>query len=739
MKRYLLEGKTVIAKIKKGVDMKKNNFRQTQSFESLKLRPSLCSLIFLCLFATLICAPLLAVADQKQDVKTDGAVVKEPAQDVNKSDAKADETEVAAVQGQELVLVEKGVSLAPIIVYENAPPKTLQAANELADYIRKISGATPKVIMGKPDPIPEKAIWVGFQPELKKLFPGVDFDFKYPEEILIAANGKHLVIAGRDRWDPKNMDIKGARELIIGKQQEYGTANAVYTFLQDYLQVRWFWPGEMGEDILPQKKIGFAPFEFRYHPQIIYRSGMFIKLSLGNRKEGPPQVWARHQRLQLDSFEIDGGHGFTEWWEKYHKTHPEYFALQPNGTRSGFPSPNKAKLCSSNPAVWDRWLSEAEDALKADPTKRVFNAAPNDGWAAGHCVCEKCRAWDNPKGELVDYFWEGHRENRPALSDQQVIFANTLARMLKKRFPDKQLYVQIHAYGLSRPPPVAAVPDDNVIISSVANFHMRGEGEGDDRSRHMNQFKGWAQKAPLIVWRPNLGNPVGLSWGMPDVAMNQAGEDFRFVADNHCIGLFFDMFWEHWATQGPHYYIVAQLAWNPRINVQTVMNDYYKRAFGPASAELKAYWELMEDTRQKFVKEDPARFRAYNIPSRYTPELLAKARTLLQQADAKLANSPEIYRKRVAFVRSGFEYACLVVDTRAWMQKVEQSKGQNAEVVAKVKANWNTAAQMSKTALPFSIDYQATFLQPMNKRMVGLHPDNQLQGRMKKDFEKGLE
>jgi len=629
----------------------------------------------------------------------------------------------------ELVLVEGGVSLAPIIVFKDAPLRTRQAADELATYIEKISGVRPKVIEGEPQPLPERGIWVGFQPVLKTLLPTVDFDFKHPEEILIVANEKHLVIAGRDRWDPKHMDGKGRLAPITGRQQEYGTVNAVYTFLQEHLHVRWLWPGDTGEDIVPQKRIAFAPLEFRYHPQIRARSGQFYRLALGYSKDGPAQQWARFQRLQLDSLELSGGHAFSDWWEKYHKTHPDYFAMQPDGTRSGFPNPNNAKLCDSNPAVWDQWLAEVEDKLKADPTLRVFNASANDGWDAGHCVCEKCRAWDHPQGEIVTYRWKNLTEDRPAITDRHVTFANALARKLKQRFADKQLYVQLHAYGLSRPAPVAAVPDDNVIISSVANFHLRGDGVGDDRSIHMKQFKDWAAKAPHLAWRPNLGNPAGLQWGMPDVAMTQAAEDFRFVADNHCVGLFFDTFWGHWATQGPHYYLIAKVAWNPRLDAQAVMEDYYRRAFGPASAELKAYWTLMEQTRQTFVNEVRNRFRAFDISQRYTPELLAKAETLVKQAAAKVANGPEIYRKRVEFVSAGLKYTRLVVDARRWMQKVEQSKGKDTEAIAKVKANWETAAQMSKTFPPFAINWQAVFAQPSNKRMMGLHPDNPLSGR----------
>ncbi len=166
---------------------------------------------------------------------------------------------------------------------------------------------------------------------MKSLFPNLDFEFTHPEETLIATNGKHLVIAGRDRWDPEHMEAKGRLAMKTGMQQEYGTANAVYTFLQDQLGVRWLWPGE--EDVVPRERIAIAPCEVRYHPQIRARSGMFTKLSLGDNKEGPDELWARFQRVQLDSLELLGGHGFGHWWDKYGKEHPEYFAAAPDGSR----------------------------------------------------------------------------------------------------------------------------------------------------------------------------------------------------------------------------------------------------------------------------------------------------------------------------------------------------------------------------------------------------------------------
>lgn len=620
-----------------------------------------------------------------------------------------------------LLLVENGVSRAPIVIFEGAPPMTRRAAEELAEYIEKISGARPEVIEGEPNPIPAHAIWIGYQPVLAKLFPDIDFDFQHPEEILIAANENHLVIAGRDRWDPDHLVVEGIDEKIVGRQQEYGTVNAVYTFLQEQLGIRWLWPGELGEDVPRRATISIAPIQYRYHPQIRARGGLFNFSALGNRGYGRAHEWTRRQRLQLGSLELHGGHAFTDWWERFHETHREYFALQPDGQRSGFPNPRTVKLCQSNPAVWQQWLADVEKKLEKDPTLQVFSGSPNDGWASGHCTCENCRVWDHPDGEPRQFHWKSGNEIHPALSDRHVTFANRLAGLLKERYPDKQYYVSMIAYGHSRPAPVQAVPAENVIMVSVANFF--GRSDDDDRgstrgTTHREQFAAWGKVASHLMWRPNTGSPAGWQQGLPDVSMTQLAEDFRFVADNHCIGLFVDSVWEHWATQGPQYYLMTQLAWNPRIDDQAVLDDYYRRAFGPAAEHVKAYFTVFETARQAHVAKHGGRAGLSKFTELYTADLLKRAKRELDRAVADVAAGPELYRRRVEFVAAGFDYTHRMVENIHFMEHYWAKPDE--QVAKKVLANWE-AIQKIFDAHPYALNPGP--LRPTTPRMAGLHPD----------------
>jgi len=625
-------------------------------------------------------------------------------------------------QEQELVLVEDGVGQAPIVVFDGAPPYTRQAADELAGYMGKVSGARPKVIEGEPDPVPEHGIWVGYQPKVAELFPEIDFKFKHPEEILIAANLNHLVIAGRDRWDPEQLDVEGIDERIVGKQQEYGTVNAVYTFLQDHLGVRWLWPGELGEDIIRRKTVAFAPFEYRYRPQVRARGGVFNFSMLSNKGYGRAHTWTRLQRLQLGSLEIGGGYAFGHWWDRLHKTQPEFFALQPDGTRSGHPGPRNAKLCQSNPAVWKQWLADVEEQLRRDPTRTTFNGSPNDGWSSGHCVCENCRAWDHPDGEPRLMHWFHHREQRPALSDRHVTFANQLGQILKERFPDKDYYAMMMSYGHSRPAPIKTRPADNVIMVSVANFYGRthlvdrGSTWG---TTHREQYEAWGRLASHIMWRPNTGSPAGWQQGLPDLSMVQTIENLKFVAKHHCIGIFIDSVWEHWATQGPQYYVMAQLIWNPQQDGQAIVDDYYQRGFGPAAANVKAYFDMLERARMAYVKEHGYGSGVFNLPHLYTVGLLRRADDHLRQASVAADAGPEIYRRRVEFVRAGLEFTKGLIDTIRLMDGYWNEP--DPQIVRRVRQDWEHMQRICEEH-PGAINWGP--VRPTTPRMLGLHPDH---------------
>jgi len=595
----------------------------------------------------------------------------------------------------ELVLVKDGKTVIPIVVPDNMPEETRRAVNDLSEYIRKISGVKPEIISGA-GTVPKHALWVGNQPHLSKIFRGLDLTWKYPEEILIACNGKHVLVTGSER-------------TVDGQQVEYGTANAVYTFLEKHLDVRWLWPGDLGEDIIRKDTITLPAFVHRFHPQFRDR-----KILQHAALWGVSDDWTRYQRLKFSSLEFGprgGSHAFNDWWDKYHADHPDWFALQPDGTRDAYPSPLTAKLCLSNPEVWDQWLAEVEEAIKSNPKATIFNAMEGDSYSSGLCVCKNCRAWDHPGGAPWTFTWKNKTEDYVASTNRIVTFWNNLARKLKEKFPERNdLYVLGLAYGSAKPAPVDITIEKNIIISYVGSFPTTGDKL---RTKEKAEILAWSKFAPNMYYRPNLWYWTGGLWGLPDMALKNVREDFRFLADNHFIGIRIDTAREHWCTQAPQYYLMAQMTWDPFKDGQAVLEDYYSRGFGTAAEKIKAYWNLMELARERFTESSDYergsanRFKFLKIFLRvYVKDIFDQAYDLIRQAEEITVGGPDIYRKRVDFVKTGLDFTRLMIENISLMDLVRESKGKDREAIKKVSENWKVIKGLYDKAGPASLIYK---------------------------------
>ncbi len=475
---------------------------------------------------------------------------------------------------------------------------------------------------------------------------------------------------------------------------------------------------------------------------------------MGYIKPCPEQDWARHQRVLLHSLDMLGGHYFKDWWDKYGETRPELFALQPDGTRGTYPAvKERLKLCEGEPAVWELWMQEQEALLAEYPHRNVLAAMPNDGYFDGHCTDPRTRAWDpdpSATNVRIKLHWaNGVTEEWPPLSDRYVTFANTLADRVKQRFPDRELYVSTNAYGdVGRPKPVRAMPRDNVLIIGVNNFHGRDHAF---REQHKADFLNWAGISKAMIWRPNLGNQGGRMWAMPDVPFQELMDDFRFVAEHGVVGVFFDTLFEHWATLAPYYYLIGQLAYDPRADGHAILDDYFQRCYGPAAEPMKQYWLLMEETRGNLVHEVASVNSAFSVPDYYTEAFFAEADALIAHAGSLAGPADGKHARRVEFTRCGLDYTRAIVGIRTLMRQHEQAKKDDRQPLREaVLKKWEELEEMTSGFPEFAIRFKrmgggADAATPKasgektsgTKRVTGLHPDAPVKPSLLKELTGG--
>ncbi len=428
------------------------------------------------------------------------------------------------------------------------------------------------------------------------------------------------------------------------------------------------------------------------------------------------------------------GHGFADWYERFYKTHPEYFALQPDGSRGGSEEkPKTAKICESNPAVWEQWIKDVEKTLEKNPHKTIFNAAANDSFATGHCVCEECRKWDDPSAEPKNWLYgKGGKIKGVALSDRQVHFANILGKKLKEKFPGKDYKVMILAYGYSAPPPIKEIPADNVVVALVLSFFSDPDAtdyNSPKQVKYVDEFDGWVAKTKNIVWRPNTGDLAHWRSGGP-LSISDIGKTLKKVSEKGLIGITVDRVptsW--WATQGPQYYLMSQLVWNPDRTVDEIMDDYYKSGFGPAAEDIKKYWTMLEGNRNEIIKNKKDWMDVFNS------EFFKNAGAILDQATVK-AKGQEEYLTRIAFVKAGLDYLRLNTENQALVRQKLALKTEDPAIKLKMTENWKQIVDILQKH-PLALEASEINKAGTNGELGYIHPDADHKAIEEKRIRKG--
>ena len=526
------------------------------------------------------------------------------------------------------------------------------AAVELADYLGKAGGKRPSLFAeSAPEAQQGNRIFVGL---CQATIPVVT-DPLLPEELLVLTRGSDLHLVGGD--------------LAPGERPCHGTLYAVYDFLEKEVGVRWLFPGEHGEVVPQHRRLLLSDLNRRYQPPVAKRKVRNVAVSreetfrpllekwgipLADWKtaHGPATTgpWFVRQRLGA-RIELDGGHAYDGWYETHGKTHPEWFALQPDGTRDQ--KLPRERLCKSNPALWDEIARVLVEEFKADPKKRTASLAPNDGGANKFCLCDACRSLDPPEApklsndsQLVDPATGRPFPEYPSLSDRVFTFFNEVAKRVRTEMPDRDLVC--YAYSVYRSVPVRVKSlEPNLIVGYVG--------------LKRDEIEAWARIAPRLYIRPNdLGPAIDL--GLPRNHAAWFAESVRHCVDHRAVAFDFDNCHGNWSAHGLDYYVLCKALWDPDIDVEATIDDYCRAAYGPAAAVMREYHDLLAKVSEA-VRSDPqlvARSpHATRLRLHYNTDVLATLERLLAKAKAIQGDDPGI-GARIAMADGAVEHARLV-------------------------------------------------------------------------------
>ena len=562
---------------------------------------------------------------------------------------------ISVTADAELVIVNRGRPTSVVVVGNDASENTRLAADDFVYHVRRASGAELKIVSpAEANSLSEDTVRIVIGDNKNSRVLGVDVSQLVKEQFVVKTLGGNLVCAGNDSAAPASFW-------------------AVTYLLDRQLGVRWLWPGETGTHVPIIDTIAIPNLDILSRPPLESRS---VRI----RKKGEPRQWALHHMMgNRSTFRF--GHCFMQWWEKYSEDHPDYFAVLENGLTQPHPVADRVKLCVSNPSVADCIIEEWKERGMPDN----WCVGPNDG--GSFCSYERCRALD----ALVP---GGKNSNAQIMTGRYVSLWNKVLRRMKDLNPKATL--SSYAYSTYREPPISMKLEEGIVLGFVHTYSA------------YEPWKRWHDAGAKLVLRPNWWHMGALA---PHLPLHRAGEFFSFARKNSMIGMSFDSIMGYWGTQGPYYYLIARMSARPELDVDDIIEEYLS-AFGNAAPAMREYFDFWERYTEEAAYTVPAggslsqnsdglyerTVRRYQLPIHplaggwrvlpylYRDDLLADALAILDRADERAADDPDIVRERIVFFRDGLEFLRLTRDTVAliWAEKLPDNMS-DADVERKIR------------------------------------------------------
>jgi len=550
-----------------------------------------------------------------------------------------------SIFAEEILLTNNGQPAVKIVVDKNASTEVVFAAEELQQYIKKISGALLEIT---PEEIKGRNIYVGNSEAVNAL--SVSAAHLNREGFVIQTKNGNLVLLGHD---------------------DIGTQYAVYTFLENYLGVRWLWPGELGEVVPQNKTIRISSIHETQEPDFKWRN-RGPDGALWGATSGPTEMHARevymglseqHQeevrlwekRNKWGGMKISGGHSLADAFpgEKYAKTHPEYYALV-NGKRDvpdeHYDRKHGCQPCTSNPEVVRIAGAWASKFFDEHPDFDAVNMSMNDG--KGYCECENCRALD-----AIAQSGEKPSKNS-SITDRIYTYINQIAEIVKEKHPDK--YIVCFAYGNYKLPPkkIKLLPS---VIPQYTLWSAYMHANPAQKELNMKNICLWEEASKRMgIYEYYING----SWpGLPRLAVSLFSENIKELYKMG-VDLYQTQSGDEFAINGLNYYVAGKLLWNTSLDENKILNDFYEKGFGKAAKYIRRYYDRLESAWKAATaggKDVSAGdIEQTRILELYTPQLLELCRQDLEEASKAAENT--MVRKRVEFIKNGLRYTELTVN-----------------------------------------------------------------------------
>jgi len=463
--------------------------------------------------------------------------------------------------------IPRGVNLAnlsdwDIIIAEDTRSCEIYAAEEFQSHFAQASGLhLPIIRQANPTTNGQRHIFVGSSPAMVTSKVGFNTDDFGEEDFRIVVRDDNIAIAG----SPK----AGTR----------GTLYGVYTFLEDYVGVRFLTDDHTYIPAIGTWRV-VGPLDRFYHPPLRFRWSYY-----GETNQNP----AFATRMRINTVASDaklGGktglnlinHSFFHYLpsQKYGKEHPEYFALV-DGERKLEMGGGGPELCLTNPDVLQIVTDTILDALKKQPDMENISVSQNDN--DKYCRCPQCAAIDE-------------REGTPMGS--LLMFVNAVAEAVAKEYPD--VMIGTLSYWYSRKPPKTIKPRPNVQIQlcsiECCILHPINDPNCEKNVQFCQDLANWGNMCKNIsIWNYNTNFSNYL---LPCPNLWVIEPNIRYFVANNAIGIFMQAAGNALGAElsDLRNYVMANLLWDPTRSGRKLTDEFLDLHYGCSAEPIRRFINL---------------------------------------------------------------------------------------------------------------------------------------------------
>ncbi|MFW5798122.1 MAG: DUF4838 domain-containing protein, partial [Planctomycetota bacterium] len=583
---------------------------------------------------------------------------------------------------------------------------------ELQDLVKTVTGAELPIVAAR-NFKGGTAVYLGESAASKKAgFTKSDVPV---EGFQVVTGEGTLAILGHD---------EGATEALTDPRKQrritsQGTRFGMIDVLERQLGVRFYFPGPLGTVWPDTKSFTVEPTHYLDKPMLEQRT-MYPWHSHPDSPKDHRRFGARWRSGNGSGMAFN--HSHTAWGKLYGDTHPEYFALKPDGTRDT--TYFGGHLCYTEPGVLKQEIENIDNWFKKQdwkpwgkkwlpPRNGYISILPNDVY--GGCLTKEClRRRDLRKAEI------------PVLEQWSELihwYYAEVAREAKQRWPEQTVVFGAYS-SYTFPPKTVTYPDNTLCFLCVMDgiaYHKEPEvmqrwidiarryKKLTGRKVHVWQYMCWPQsgtQAPIHI--PNLV----VQWHRKH-RDTVAGEFINWTGNRS------------YAMEHLTLYFLFRAMWNPDFDVRAALDEYYRLCYGPAHEPMKAWYDLMID-RWETVQWDGEVGRVGGLPldelygKTYSLEVLKKLKQLEVKALAAAPDNTDAGRRvryvieahqefyeeaellhrlnrgSVLYVQRGTPTVDGKLDDACWApvgtQMVDKKVGRPAPLRSMVQARWDDEA-----------------------------------------------